>query len=334
MSISLCVIAKDEEANIGNLLNSAKKLVDEIIVVDTGSSDRTVEIAESYGAKVIISKWRKDFSYHRNESIRAATKEWIIFLDCDEVIVDNGLDTVKLILEKGLDSKYKAFNIKIKNVINGIELVEFEALRIFRNDKDFYFEKPIHEQINNSIVNKYGYDFLGDIHLTILHYGYDENVILAKGKVERNLEILNKIENKTPYDYAMIADEYLKCNNLILAVENYEKSIDNIKDLKKESTPMAIISYLTALINLRRFNKALEVIEHVKTSITNFRDLLFLEYWILNQIGDYRGALQKLEGYSVLNGRNVNVIEVKSFDKIYDLSILKREVKKKIGNLY
>ena len=86
MSISLCMIAKDEEKNIGAALDSVKGICDEIIVVDTGSRDKTKEIALSSGAKVVDFKWNDDFSAARNESLKHATKEWILVLDCDEVM--------------------------------------------------------------------------------------------------------------------------------------------------------------------------------------------------------------------------------------------------------
>ena len=84
--ISACYIVKNEENNLSRSLESIKKVADEIIIVDTGSEDRTIEIAESYGAKVIKTLWEDDFSKPRNLAIEEATGDWIIFLDADELL--------------------------------------------------------------------------------------------------------------------------------------------------------------------------------------------------------------------------------------------------------
>src|SRR3712207_9594713 len=86
MTLSLCMIVKDEEAMLGRTLAAIREHVDEIVVVDTGSQDRTVEIAESFGAKVVHHEWTGDFSEARNVSLEAATSDWIIYLDADEVL--------------------------------------------------------------------------------------------------------------------------------------------------------------------------------------------------------------------------------------------------------
>ncbi len=82
--ISLCMIVKNEEENLGRCLKSVQDLVDEIIVVDTGSTDKTVEIAKEYGAKVHYFKWCNDFSAARNESLKYASKNWILIMDGDD----------------------------------------------------------------------------------------------------------------------------------------------------------------------------------------------------------------------------------------------------------
>ena len=82
--VSLCMIVKNEENYLPNCLNSIKDIVDEIIVVDTGSTDKTVDIAKSFGAKVYYFPWRNNFSEARNESLKYATKDWILILDADD----------------------------------------------------------------------------------------------------------------------------------------------------------------------------------------------------------------------------------------------------------
>ena len=84
MKISACVITKNEEKNIARCINSYKDIVDEIILVDTGSTDNTVEIAKSLGAKIYYYEWQNDFSAAKNYALSMAKGDWIIFLDADE----------------------------------------------------------------------------------------------------------------------------------------------------------------------------------------------------------------------------------------------------------
>src|SRR5277367_3015111 len=82
--ISLCMIVKNEERFLAECLDSVKDCVDEINIVDTGSTDRTVEIARSYGANIIFREWRSDFAWARNEALAMATHRWTLILDADE----------------------------------------------------------------------------------------------------------------------------------------------------------------------------------------------------------------------------------------------------------
>jgi glycosyltransferase involved in cell wall biosynthesis len=99
------MIVKDEEANLNSCLDSVRTLVDEIIVVDTGSTDKTTEIARSYGAIIHVFPWNNDFSSARNESLKYATGEWILVLDADEVLDVNDHASIRqLIAAKGVDA--------------------------------------------------------------------------------------------------------------------------------------------------------------------------------------------------------------------------------------
>src|SRR3989338_5592832 len=94
-TISLCMITKNEEKYLEQCLNSVKDLVDETIIVDTGSTDKTKEIAKRFNAKVYDFKWADDFSAARNESLKHATKDWILILDADEVMDKEAVKTIK-----------------------------------------------------------------------------------------------------------------------------------------------------------------------------------------------------------------------------------------------
>lgn len=94
------MMVKNEEEMLPRCLNSIKHLIDELIVVDTGSTDKTIEIAESFGAKIYHHPWENNFSKHRNQSLGYATGDWIIQIDADEEL--NGYQLKKMILKKCL----------------------------------------------------------------------------------------------------------------------------------------------------------------------------------------------------------------------------------------
>ena len=95
MYITQCIIAKNEEDNIGYCLSHLKSVADEQIVVDTGSNDRTVEVAKELGAKLFYFDWIDDFSAARNYALEKAKGDWIVFLDCDEYFTDDSIPLIK-----------------------------------------------------------------------------------------------------------------------------------------------------------------------------------------------------------------------------------------------
>ncbi len=189
--LSVCIIAKNEEKMLGGCIDSVSGVADEIIVVDTGSSDRTIEIAKSKNCIVIESEWRDDFSYSRNISIEAASGEFILALDADERIVNPQelLDTINrakpndggwlvdLVSSSEIDSKVlQSYSSKI--------------LRLFRRHPNIRFEGVIHEQIVYNIV-KSNFKVLNS-KIKILHLGYDLSPEQLRSKQLRNLELLNR----------------------------------------------------------------------------------------------------------------------------------------------
>lgn len=331
MSISLCMISRDEEVFIDSCLKSVVDLVDEIIIVDTGSTDNTVEIANKYNAKVINSIWKKNFAHHRNESIKYATCDWILILDCDEIIDNTDFKEIKLLLEN-INDKYMGFNLKIINIDSNRDVASFNALRLFRNNKDFYFSGIIHEQIINSIIDEYGNDCICDIPITIKHYGYDESIIKSKNKFQRNIELLESIYDKDCYILAMIGDEYFKINNLEKAITYYEKSLNMNNNFFTDYSYMLVLNYVTSLINLRHFTKALDVINYYKDKLPNFRDLYFLEFWILFFSNDYDKANIKLNDYINFPNKYNKYFEVKKFYNIYDFNNIKQLLQTKTNS--
>jgi glycosyltransferase involved in cell wall biosynthesis len=186
--LSLCMIVKNEEKNIGECLKSAQGLADEIIVTDTGSTDKTVEIAQSYGAKIEHFAWTKDFAAARNYSVSKATSRWVIWLDADDRLPKKTVEEIREQLKR--ETPDKVFYLVVCNSIDeGKTGVRFSQIRVFPNTSKICFEGRIHEQILAS-VRKFKFTEI-QLPLEVFHTGY-ENSALLKEKQRRNLELFKE----------------------------------------------------------------------------------------------------------------------------------------------
>ena len=188
--VSLCMIVKDEQERISGCLESVNGLVDEIIVVDTGSGDRTKEIARSCGAKVFSFPWTGNFAEARNESLRHATCDWIIFLDADERLNTFGAQDClrKAASIPGAD----AFVVPIINSgpAGKIDSTVGRAVRFFRNLPGIRFSGRVHETVDQFLIESGATMVHADFEIE--HFGYALEPDFVKSKYERNLDLLKK----------------------------------------------------------------------------------------------------------------------------------------------
>jgi glycosyltransferase involved in cell wall biosynthesis/Tfp pilus assembly protein PilF len=192
-TLSVCMIVKDEEKNLPRALSSIKGLADEIIVVDTGSKDKTVDIAKSFGAKVYYFDWCDDFSAARNESLRHATKDYILWLDADDEFETEKRKDLKLALSR---HRGCAFCLVVR-LLTGVSVEEFLQPRVFPNFRGIRFEGRIHEQIAPSLLRlKIP---MKSLEISITHHGYKEHESV-KFKLERNKTLLEAELRRDPKD--------------------------------------------------------------------------------------------------------------------------------------
>ena len=196
-TISVCMIVRDEEENLPRCLASLKDLADEIIVVDTGSKDRTVEIAQSFGAKVYNHPWQDDFSLHRNQSIDYSTGDWILIADADdEFFMPRGQDALRNLLMDRISDEYVASALLLKDIQAGRCVMQYNQPRLFRKG-NIRFRGIVH----NQMITKEPAVFIPQEYLYLHHYGYDLTPEKFAAKSERSLRLLMKRLEMDPEDY-------------------------------------------------------------------------------------------------------------------------------------
>jgi tetratricopeptide (TPR) repeat protein len=210
LTVSLCMIVKDEEEMLPGCLEAVRAGVDEIVIVDTGSTDRTVEIAESFGARVIDFPWNGSFADARNVGLEAATGDWILYLDADEHLVPGDELQIRELLGR---TWREGFHLVETNYTGGDDsgaAVTHLALRLFRNRPEYRFEGRIHEQKTGNMPT-YTAERFEATTIRIRHYGYLKSRIGAKEKSRRNIELLEQEarENPSPFNAFNLGSEYL-----------------------------------------------------------------------------------------------------------------------------
>ena len=194
--LSVCLIAKNEEKFIGQCLASVRDLAAQIVLVDTGSTDRTVEIAREFKAEVHSFAWTDDFSAARNEALKHATGDWVLFIDADEELIPEHKTTL---LKEIQASAVMAWRLPIIDVGREKEGCSYVP-RLFRNAPGLFFVGRVHEQVFTSIeVRRQEWGLANRLGKTaLLHHGYTAQVVADRNKIERNLALLERAVEELP----------------------------------------------------------------------------------------------------------------------------------------
>lgn len=187
-NISACMIVKNEEGLLPSCLNSIKNVVDEMIIVDTGSTDNTIPIAKKFGAKIYHHPWNDSFSEARNHSLRYASGDWILQIDADEELEQADIPKLQHAIN---DPRYNGIVVTIRSTIKDTVHI-FYNTRIFRRGKGFY-KDIIHEQIITE-----GERLPTDIRL--YHHGYNLDEKTMQIKWQRTTRLLKKQIEQNKFD--------------------------------------------------------------------------------------------------------------------------------------
>lgn len=247
IKLSACTITKNEEANIERSINSYKEFVDEIIIVDTGSTDNTVEVARALGAKVIEYNWNNDFAAARNCALSNATGDWVLFLDADEWIANDGAKNLKKFIADAVQNHFDAISGRLINLADDGSIIEtMSILRMFAKKSNIKYRRKIHELLYD-FDKKHALESLYIEGFAINHSGYAKSI--SKDKVLRNRKFLEDIYangEAEALDYFYLARENLVDNpersdyflNLLISSKDYMNALkeinigNNIDELK------------------------------------------------------------------------------------------------------
>jgi len=320
--VSLCMIVKNEERFLEECLESIKDFVDEINIVDTGSTDRTLEIARRYTDRIEHREWRNDFSWARNQALDMATKRWTIVLDADEELTPDSGPTLAALgtMPAGVTPVY----LKILNTVDdqsGTGTMTHLLPRIYPTTRRIRYHGVIHENIGLTDTK----DDLGGVlsPIRIIHKGYTEAIISGRKKSERNMPLLEKAvkengENSFSwFNYAMSA---IGAEESARGIEAFEKmfEIDNKLGVTRSYHALAYIALAaTYAYQKNDLDKALETIDACLAIETykNYTNALFTRGDVLSLARRFEEARESL--MKAIDSRAGSTAQFMVDDEIY-----------------
>lgn len=324
-TLSLCMIVKNEEKHLVRCLRSVRDIVDEIIVVDTGSTDRTKDIAKVFGAKVLDFPWTGDFSEARNHSLEQATGDWILILDADEIISARDFAELNDLIHQATKSPI-AYSIATKNYTRNVGIMGWvrntgqypeeagagwiisRKVRLFTRRKNIFFANPVHELLEESL--KQANIPIFTCNIIVHHYGKLD--VERESQKSEEYYLLGKMKHESDPTNAKYINELAKQSQVL---DKYEEAIDLwlklislIKDnpdspAYKEISRISFgepvseiyIQLASAYLMLDRYEEALEAASKAIKSKTILKEYIYIYAHCAIIVGSLNKALALLE---------------------------------------
>jgi glycosyltransferase involved in cell wall biosynthesis len=345
--ISVCMIVKNEAKVLQKCLESIQGFADELIIVDTGSSDQTVNIAKKFTNNVYDFKWCNDFAKARNFSISKATKKYIFQLDADEIFNIEIVDELKELLVK---ENPVLVNTTIKEFTSSDSF--YMAIgnnpRLFLNRSDIKYYRPYHEMVTKDckkISHEENLKIINFNKIVTTHYGYDYGFLAQK--YQRGIDIMSKwIESNNNDDYILtkLADSYMNIGDLDKAYELSKKAY-TINSKSKDN----IFVYANILLQQDKNKEVIDILSKIKNKsfydefFYNFLGSAYFNSKNYNKAKkNFLKAIEKNQNYSnsfsnlalvyMVNEENDKAI--KNFQKAYNLNKHDFNALKNMGWLY
>ncbi len=319
--ISVCMIAKNEEKYIDRCLQLLSPYNFEIIVVDTGSTDHTVEIARRYTSKVFHFDWINDFSAARNFSISKATNDWILVIDCDEFLETIDINKIDKAIRQnphgaGMLIRNNPYNTGSRSGDAAGILTERVA-RLF-SKQEYHYAGIIHEQV----VRIDGRDSIFfHIPLSCYHEGYVNQVVTAE-KASRNLELLLLDLEKRgpdPYTYYQIGKSYVALKDTENACHYYGLGLSFDVNPQLEYVQTMVESYGYCLLELKRYEEALQF-QNIYDEFATRADFPFLMGLIYMNNAMFEAAIAEFK--KAVTFHTYAVEGVNSYSAYYNIGII------------
>lgn len=287
--VSLCMIVRNNAETIRPCLESIREWVDELIVVDTGSTDGTPEICRELGAQVHHWEWRDDFAAARNESLRYARGEWVFWMDSDDTIPEACGQKLRSLVDQDHAPSVMGYVMQVHCPgRNGEGQTIVDHIKLFRNRPDLQFEFRIHEQIIPAIRRAGGEVAWTDVY--VVHSGSDQSAEAQARKRERDFRILRlELGERPNHPFALfnIGMTHADAGEHVEAIEYLNQCI-SVSGTEESQLPKAYAILVSSLASLNRFQEASVVCSRGLELFPHDRELLFRQA----SLDQHQGRLQ------------------------------------------
>ncbi|MCP8968859.1 glycosyltransferase family 2 protein [Ectobacillus ponti] len=263
MKLSLAMIVKNEERNIALCIEHVQKYVDEIVVADTGSTDRTKEIVSQLPVRLLHIPWQNSFAAARNAVIAETTGDWVLVLDADEMVLSFDESAVHSFIEKEQIGQIRITSEFVDEAGAKKQAVQYVS-RLF--PRRFRFTGIIHEQLASDLPRV-------PIPIHVRHSGY-----YLTEKAGRNLPLLLQAlteQPNHPYYCYQTAREYRNLKDWPRSLQYYEIFFQN-REEQYAYTKEAIVEYLYALLHAKQYERMLQVMEQTEHVMKHYPDFYFV----------------------------------------------------------
>ncbi|MCL6597927.1 MAG: glycosyltransferase [Alicyclobacillus macrosporangiidus] len=289
VTVSACILTRDSSRTIRRCIEALQGAVDEIVVVDTGSADDTVQIVESFGIPVHRFEWCNDFSAARNYALSFVTSEWAIAVDSDEILYPEDRDNIKIAAAL-FSGRSTALIVLQMNRINDQVHVN-QAARMHRISDGMRWTDPIHEYLE---MRDGQYIRTAPVRIRLFHDGYDPSVVSIRDKLRRNVELLERVVLNDPHNARFryyLGREYFHLGE-------HEKALEHIKkadELSRSGLKLSIVPHIRKLLHdlcviFNDREAATDAIERLTVDFPDYPDGWFILGTIRMKQGDYESS--------------------------------------------
>ncbi|MHB8731702.1 MAG: glycosyltransferase [bacterium] len=297
LSLSVCLIVKDEVDDLARCLRSVAGLASDVVVIDTGSTDTTVDVARAHGARIARVPWTGDFAQARNTSLGMARGDWILILDADEELEDGSHEILRaLIADPDAEAYWCRLISYLGDSPDDAQIVENIYPRLFRRRPAYRFEGRIHEQVLPSL-KRAGIEPQSS-QVRILHYGYLVPHVIRKGKVGRNVELLEQVLAADPtqhFQWFNLGSEYMRGNRPADAERAFRAALALTQDTQPRYLPVLARNLVIVLRMQGKFDEALRVLADFQARYPDYTDLWYIEGTIRTDLFDWAGVERAMQ---------------------------------------